>query len=456
MTERSSPLGGQRMAVVGAGIAGLTAAFRLYRAGAEVVVFERAQRVGGRMSTIELDGFVIDLGAGILSYAYTEMLRLIADAGLTHRIEPQAGSFGIIRDGRMHRFGHHRELWARNPRARKAFGELLGEARRYRERIAEDGLEAVVGADTEDILGYLRRCGATELLESFIEPLCGDIWLSSPADLSAANLLYYLAHTAGAEFFGSAAGVGFLPTGLAAYVPVRTGCTVTGIEPRGDGVAISWDCAGQPGRTTDFDAVVVAVPAPQAAALCPTLPPPVRALLFSITYVRNIEVFLALARPPDEPATWIHPGRATPELASVVMDHRKAPAHVPPGRGLVSSYWRPCWSEKRWDADDPAIVEGALRTLERLYPGLGDDVLAAHVQRWDPCVVAQPPGGIRELARLTRELDGRAPLYFAGDYFGISTTENAVRSGTRAVRRIIARRTSLGPHAAPGGRTGHG
>jgi len=43
--------------VIGAGISGLTAAFRLQRAGHAVSVFEARQRVGGRMITIDWKGF---------------------------------------------------------------------------------------------------------------------------------------------------------------------------------------------------------------------------------------------------------------------------------------------------------------------------------------------------------------------------------------------------------------
>jgi len=52
-----------RVGIVGAGIAGLAAADALTRAGHEVVVWERGHRVGGRIETIEIDGYIFDTGA---------------------------------------------------------------------------------------------------------------------------------------------------------------------------------------------------------------------------------------------------------------------------------------------------------------------------------------------------------------------------------------------------------
>ncbi len=57
------PLEGQRIAVVGAGIAGLTAARKLAKAGAKVTVFEKSRGVGGRLATRRVEDAGIDHGA---------------------------------------------------------------------------------------------------------------------------------------------------------------------------------------------------------------------------------------------------------------------------------------------------------------------------------------------------------------------------------------------------------
>ncbi|MDA0167618.1 FAD-dependent oxidoreductase [Solirubrobacter taibaiensis] len=74
------------VAVVGAGLAGLSAAIHLQRAGVEVVVLEAADRVGGRTLTRSLDGQLIECGAEWLGPRHVRLRRLARSLGL--RIEP--------------------------------------------------------------------------------------------------------------------------------------------------------------------------------------------------------------------------------------------------------------------------------------------------------------------------------------------------------------------------------
>lgn len=54
--------GKMRVAVVGSGVAGLTAARTLAQAGVEVVLYERDSHIGGHSLTIQVDGVRLDIG----------------------------------------------------------------------------------------------------------------------------------------------------------------------------------------------------------------------------------------------------------------------------------------------------------------------------------------------------------------------------------------------------------
>jgi protoporphyrinogen oxidase len=84
-----------RVAVVGAGIAGLAAAWELSRAGAEVVVLEGEQRAGGVIVTERRDGFVVEGGPDGFLGAEPELPRLAGEVGISDRLVDQAarGSF---------------------------------------------------------------------------------------------------------------------------------------------------------------------------------------------------------------------------------------------------------------------------------------------------------------------------------------------------------------------------
>ncbi|CAM5301373.1 hypothetical protein SRIMM317S_00928 [Streptomyces rimosus subsp. rimosus] len=85
-----------RVVVVGGGIAGLSAAFRLQEAGCDAVVLESAgpEMIGGRMATVEVSGFAVNRAATILIHSYRELIRLIAAAGLAGEVVPGSTSSG--------------------------------------------------------------------------------------------------------------------------------------------------------------------------------------------------------------------------------------------------------------------------------------------------------------------------------------------------------------------------
>ncbi|MBL6733912.1 MAG: FAD-dependent oxidoreductase [Candidatus Poseidonia sp.] len=64
-----------KVAVVGAGIAGLAVAVGCERAGHSVTVFESKSHVGGRMETVKVDGHPVDVGFHVLHTAYPTVQR---------------------------------------------------------------------------------------------------------------------------------------------------------------------------------------------------------------------------------------------------------------------------------------------------------------------------------------------------------------------------------------------
>ncbi len=92
---------GRRIAVVGAGLAGLSAANELLDLGREVVVFDRAEP-GGRAATTEHDGYRLNRGPHAL-YAAGEAARALADWGIDvpGHAPSQKGALGL-RDGELH------------------------------------------------------------------------------------------------------------------------------------------------------------------------------------------------------------------------------------------------------------------------------------------------------------------------------------------------------------------
>lgn len=448
MGERTGQLTGHRIVVVGAGIAGLTAAFRLNRAGAEVVVLEAGDRVGGRMQTERVGDYLLDTGASVLTSSYDEMKQLIVDAGLAGKTVPTSGVIGTLRDGRIHHVDPARRpvlallrSGLLGPASKVKAIRLLRDVRRARPALRFDDLSGATDWDVS-ALEYSRRHLDDELLEYVVGPLGRAMNLVDADEFTIGLVLFTLRHyLLGGPYFNSPEGMSFLPLGLAAHLDVRLGCRVEHVEVRGEQVQVSWRERDGAGRTESADHCVFAIPAPDLPRLFPQLTPEARDYFSTLAFVRSMQVMFGLDRRPAEEAIWVNVPRSEHrDLFVWINDHRRAPGRAPEGKGLMTFSWRDRWSRGHWDDTDDAVAEAALAEIARvgILRGFGDQVEMSYVKRWNPCAPTRSPGSTAALGRF---LAGRTPadrVHFAGDYFSAATTNTSLSSGERAARTILA------------------
>ena len=90
---------GKRVLVIGAGMAGLTAARKLAEAHRHVMVLEARNRVGGRIFTLRERNEVLELGAEFIHGRPPELWRLIQEADLeTYQVD---GAHACHKDGKL-------------------------------------------------------------------------------------------------------------------------------------------------------------------------------------------------------------------------------------------------------------------------------------------------------------------------------------------------------------------
>lgn len=439
-------LTGEKVIVVGAGIAGLTAAFRLKQRGCDVTVLERNDHVGGRMSTVKRGGYLVDFAASILPTSYTQMAGLIADAGLSSQVQPTNDLIGVLRDGEIHRLhglGPMEVVKTRllGMRSKLSLARAFLDVRGYRNPAYWQDLSLAYSSDTESAAEYARRLLPEEVIDYLVDPLCRDLFLAGANEVSKVDFLFLLGAMMGTSFFNSSRGISFLAEGLAAQLDVRTSATVNAVVEHPTGVTVEWTRDGEAAQVEHASAVVVAVPATHVPRICPQLSREQIGFLNSVFYARSLVVSFGLPRRPAEPAMWLHlpGGKKATDLICLILEHNKAPGRVPEGHGMVTTYWVQSWSQSRWDDDDEQIGKVAVGAVEAVLPDMSDDVDMMYVRRVNPGVAVRPVGGLRALRDFVSSFSPHSRIQLAGDYFSSSCTNASLCSGEAAASSIAVR-----------------
>jgi predicted NAD/FAD-binding protein/DUF1365 family protein len=293
MTTRTSAR--RRIAVIGSGVAGLTAAHVAARS-AQVTLYEADSRLGGHADTHEVDGLAVDTGFIVHNQrTYPTLLRLFAEVGVD--TQPSEMSMSVRDDPTGLEYAGAlgvRGLFptARNLR-RPAYLRMLGEVPRFHRRARALLAEPSTSGDAT-LREFLADGGfSAYFCRQFMEPLVAAVWSCDPTvalDYPARYLFEFLAHHGMLSVTGSPRWLTVVG-GSREYVArvaaglddVRIGTKVTSVVETPDGVRVT-DGNGQ---TTTYDAVVVATHPDQALAMLDEPTHAQRSALAAMPYSAN-------------------------------------------------------------------------------------------------------------------------------------------------------------------------
>lgn len=440
--------------VVGGGISGLTAAYRLrVSVGPDprITVFDPADRLGGVLRTEQVGGMTMDLGAEAFITRRPEVPALLGELGLTGRQVASAGARPLLySQGRLHPLPTG-TLQGVPARAESVAG-LVDDATVA--RIADEPRRPLTwrpGADPSvaELIG--DRFGSQVVTRS-VEPLLTGVYAGSAATIGVRAAFPTLAAALdrGARSLTEAVRAalpqpqpgpifGALDGGYAVLVDElarRAGLhwAQVGIE-RVTRDRHGWDLVDDEGVHWSADAVVLAVPAPRLARLVDHLAPRSAAAARRIPVASTALVALALpgGTPlPDQSGVLVASGEQL-HTKAITLTSRKWGR-----RGNVElvrlSYGRFGDNLARSVGDDD-LLNQSLADLQQVF-GIGVDPVDYRVQRWIEAMPQYGPGHADLVAELRAGLPPTVAV--AGGYLDGIGVPACVGSGTKAAARLVA------------------
>ncbi len=458
----------QHILIVGGGVTGLTAAYRLQQQirqkgiDARVTLVEKDDRLGGKTRTSMVDGMVIEHGPDSFIAHKPWFGQLLKELGLpTVGTNPKIKSTYIYHKGRLEqlpvgmRIMIPTEVW---PFLKTPLISPLGKLRAAMEPLIPRKKD-----DADESIGeFVSRRFGREVLENIAGPLMGGIYGGDwdQVSIKATFAMFPKMEQKGSLLLQSwlkkqenkpkgPTGSMFLtvPTGLQSAVEAlvaasegvayRTGTALTGLKPvdGGRAYAVTLDT----GEELKVDAVVLATPAYVASQAVREFRPDVAAELDEIPYGNSCVVALAYNRKdvdhPLDASGFLVPMREPLDVTAATWVSSKWPHAAPEDKVLMRCFLGRSAGRDWTKEPDEVIVEATRRGLKQAM-GLTADPILVKIFRWPRAMAGYRVGHLDRVARIDG-LVARSPgLYLAGAAYRGVGLPDCVREGNEAAQKV--------------------
>lgn len=468
----------KRAAIVGGGIAGLAAAYRLRQIEPDlsVTLIESDTRLGGKIVTDRVDGFVIEGGPDTFLSYKPRGIGLCRELGLEDRLHGTNAKIRrtyVLRNGELYelpegltglipsRFG---------PMVKSGLISPLGKMRM--------GLDYFIPPRSENgdesLASFVERRLGREMYDRLIEPLLSGIYAGNGEELSLEATFPQLrqielehgslikgmlagkrkepptnGHRPGARkwsaFVTPTTGLAEIVEALAARlsgVEIRLGTRVTRVSTNSSGYVLKLT----DGESLQAAAVILATPAYASADLVADLDPQLAGTLKSIPYVSTATVSVAYALSdiphPLDGYGYIIPSAEGRSILACTWTSTKFPHRAPDGYGLIRAFIGRAGQEDvldRSDADLLQLVQEELRTML----GITAPSMLHRIFRWPKAMPQYTLGHLERLGEIEQRSAHHPGLFVAGNaYRGIGIPD-CIASGEAAAEQVRAYLRSL-------------
>jgi len=404
--------------IVGAGLAGLACARRLLDAGIPFLILEADHRIGGRLKTDQIDGFVLNHGFQVLQTAYPEAHRVLDYGRLA--LKPFAPGAIIRIDGRFHRIAdpkrHPRDLWST---LAAPIGTMADRLRMIRLvlNVRWGTPSRIFQKQDMPTMEFLRLKGFSEkIIDRFFKPFFAGVCLDPEIKASSRVFQYIFRIFSEGDVALPGEGMAAIVAQLMDDFPpdrIRTGVRVESIHP-GSAVLVS-------GEIVDGFAVVLATEGPETARLLGAPP--------TIDSRGELCLYFAAKKPPIAEPYLILNGDGTGWVNSLTVPSIVAPTYAPAGQHLISVV-----VIGHLDAGDTSVESIVREELAEWFGPVVGDWQHLKTYRIVHALPEQSPPMPDPTLGIAAEKPG---IYVCGEYGSVPGIQWALLSGRRAAEEVL-------------------
>jgi len=430
----------EQVIIIGAGIAGLTAAWHLKQHGIRALVLEADQTVGGRMKSIEIDDAIIDCGAQFLSSAYSIIPQLIKETGLNDEFVATDEWVGIIKNNHIALI-HPRKPWTLISSHLLSFANLLRlgykqfklfHSKKKSLNDITDWAEYDNQSAKDWVIQHFGRSTARELTSAIFNGFYFQSLNKSSAAMAAAVLAFSAWHP---KTMTLKTGISSLPKKLAEKLNLKTNVVVSSAIETSNGVKIMTDAG-------EFNAehVIVTVPAPIAKKIIQN-PDKETSALLETQYSSTITIALLTHGNWSPPAAinsaygFLFNPDSNSKIAALTIEKNKCATRKKSGY-LINIMLADKWAKDCFQLTDAEIFAEIQSELEKIFPSISVHTYRKEMFRWQYAMPYTPIGRAKAVSgyRTTRNSNHR--VWLAGDYLGLPWTDSAAQTGIWAAQQV--------------------